>query len=308
MNVRVRAYLELVRVGNLFSAAADIVAAYYYAGILAVGTIPPPLPRGDTGGFSADANLPTLLLASVLCYAGGVALNDVCDAERDMLERPERPIPSRRISRATAKRLSYALLGLGMLLAISVSFRATVLAELLVSSIFLYNFHLKSTAFGPVVMGGCRALNIALGMDALPTLASLPAVAPLLLMWLYIASVTYFARDEAAISTKRRLTAGTIGVTAATLGLFTLLWVLPNGRIVGASLAVVLAALVVWIGLRAVLTPEPARVQGAVRGFLIALIAFDAILAGIAAGPVAARNVAVLALPMIAITTRFRAS
>lgn len=308
MRNRVRAYLELVRVGNLFSAAADIVAAGYYAGALAVGAIHPPLPRGDTGGFAADANLPTLLIASVLFYAGGVTLNDVRDAKRDSIERPERPIPSGRVSHAAALRLSVLLLGIGTLLAISVSLRATVLAGLLVGSILLYNLHAKSTALAPLVMGACRGLNVALGLDALPSLATPAALAPIGLMWLYIASVTYFARDEATVSTRRRLTTGTIGVVAASLGLTTLLWLLPNGRIVGASLAVVLALVLAVIGLRAIASPESSRVQGAVRGFLICLVTFDAILAAIAAGPVAARNVALLAVPMIAITKRFRAS
>ena len=308
MNLRVRAYLELVRVGNLFSAAADIVAAHYYARALTGVADLPPLPRGDTGGFEADANLPTLLIASVLFYAGGVAFNDVCDADRDAVERPERPIPSGRISLAAATRLSLTLLGIGTLLAMSVSLRASVLAGTLVSAIVLYNLHAKSTAFGPVVMGACRALNVALGLDAVSTLMTLEALTPIALMWLYIASVTYFARDEATVSTKQRLKMGTTGVVAATLGLTTLLWLLPDARILGASLSVALAVVLAWIGLRAVASPESARVQGAVRGFLVALIAFDAILAGIAAGPVAARNVALLALPMIAITKRFRAS
>jgi 4-hydroxybenzoate polyprenyltransferase len=293
VNPKFRAYLELVRVGNLFSAGADILAAHYYAAALAA---------------PGDANLPTLLAASSLLYAGGVAINDVCDAKRDTIERPERPIPSGRVSRAAALRLSIFLLGTGTVLAMSVSLRSTILAGFLVGSILLYNLHANSTAFAPLVMGACRGLNVALGLDALPTLADASALAPILLMWLYIASVTYFARDEAATSSKRRLVFGTIGVAAATLGLVSLLWLMPDARRVGAGMAVGLSVLVTFIGLRGAASPEPAQVQGSVRGFLIALIAFDAVLAGIAAGPVAARNVALFALPMIAITKRFRAS
>ena len=53
---------------------------------------------------------PTLILlvaASTLLYAGGVALNDVYDVDIDRQERPERPIPSGRISLAAARRLGW---------------------------------------------------------------------------------------------------------------------------------------------------------------------------------------------------------
>lgn len=255
-----------------------------------------------------EGNLPTILIASILFYAGGVALNDVCDASLDAVERPERPIPSGRISKTAATRLAVTLLGIGTLLAINASLRTSVLAGFLVSAIVLYNLHAKATAWGPVVMGSCRALNFAMGLSALESLASPAALAPVGLMGLYVASVTYFARDEASVSTKSRLIIGTVGVMLAALGLSSLLWLLPEGRTVGAILAIPLAGVVGWVGIRAACDPTPVQVQGSVRSLLILLIAFDAVLAGIAAGPVAVRNVALLGIPMIAITKRFRAT
>ena len=49
-----------------------------------------------------------------LCIWPGMVLNDVFDAELDARERPRRPIPSGRIARATAARLGFGLLGLGI--------------------------------------------------------------------------------------------------------------------------------------------------------------------------------------------------
>ena len=43
-----------------------------------------------------------LLLATAGLYGGGVVINDVCDTELDKIERPERPIPSGRISKNEA--------------------------------------------------------------------------------------------------------------------------------------------------------------------------------------------------------------
>ena len=42
--------------------------------------------------------LPWLLLSSAGLYLGGMVLNDVFDARLDAVERPERPIPSGRVS------------------------------------------------------------------------------------------------------------------------------------------------------------------------------------------------------------------
>ena len=58
----------------------------------------------------ARPTLILLLAASTLLYAGGVALNDVYDADVDRQERPERPIPSGRVSLAAARRLGWMLL------------------------------------------------------------------------------------------------------------------------------------------------------------------------------------------------------
>src|SRR5438270_11424261 len=85
------AYVELVRPPNLTSAAADALAGIAIA--------------GQALAWRAW----WLIAASVLLYAGGVVLNDVFDAARDAVERPERAIPSGRASRKTAARLGIAV-------------------------------------------------------------------------------------------------------------------------------------------------------------------------------------------------------
>jgi hypothetical protein len=49
--------------------------------------------------------LPWLVGATMCLYAGGVVLNDFFDRRLDAIERPERPIPSRRVSAASAAAL-----------------------------------------------------------------------------------------------------------------------------------------------------------------------------------------------------------
>ena len=55
--------------------------------------------------------------ASMAIYAAGIALNDVFDYEIDRVERPNRPLPSGRVSRRFASVLGWGLLILGILLA-----------------------------------------------------------------------------------------------------------------------------------------------------------------------------------------------
>lgn len=292
MTSKLRAYLELIRVGNLFSAAADVVAGYYYVG----------------GGSADDGKVGWLIAASVCLYAGGVALNDACDADRDAVERPLRPIPSGRVTRAAAIRLSVTLIGMGTILAMSVSLASTVTAGMLVGAILLYNFHAKTTAWGPWVMGTCRALNLTLGMGLHANVATAPVICAMVLIGLHIASLTYFARDEAGTSPRSRLRLGAAGVAATTLGLCALpaLQTVPRWTVVLA--AIPFAGFLLWIGFRAAADPSPTRVQTGVRVYLISLIAFDAMLAAIGSGPGAAKFVAALALPMILLTTKFRAT
>lgn len=79
---RARALLELMRPPNLVTAAADVLAGAAVADAL------------------LDPRLLALVLASALLYAGSAVMNDVFDARLDARERPERPIPSGRVTRS----------------------------------------------------------------------------------------------------------------------------------------------------------------------------------------------------------------
>src|SRR5690606_31208615 len=113
---RVRTYLELVRLPNLFTAVGDIVAGFLI------------LTRGETVSWR---DLVVLMLASVCLYAGGVVLNDYFDRDIDAVERPERPIPSGRIHERDALKLGVRLLGLGCVFAVGVGIPSLIVAVLL---------------------------------------------------------------------------------------------------------------------------------------------------------------------------------
>ena len=96
-----KAYLQLIRLPNVFTAAADSLAGW----LLVRGSLE------ETGHWVP------LVLASACTYAGGIALNDVCDIEIDRVERPGRPLPSGRISLPIARTLAILLLFSGSVFA-----------------------------------------------------------------------------------------------------------------------------------------------------------------------------------------------
>src|SRR5690606_39239727 len=118
--VVIRPYLELMRPANAVTALADVLAGWALAG--APGT----------------RALPWLLGAIFCLYAAGVVLNDVFDRDVDSVERPERPIPSRRIGAAAAARFGAVLLAAGIALAGAAGQGSLAVAVLIAAMVLLY--------------------------------------------------------------------------------------------------------------------------------------------------------------------------
>ncbi len=149
---RLLAWWELLRAGNVFTAASNVIAGFL-------------LTQRE---WQPVGPLLLLVFSSMLLYEAGMVLNDVFDAELDAVERPERPIPSGRISRGVAFRVGLALLGLGLFSTGLTSWFLGDVAPLIVGStlaiaIVLYDSGLKNTWAGPLTMGWCRLLNVLLG-------------------------------------------------------------------------------------------------------------------------------------------------
>lgn len=113
-----KAWLELGRVSNLPTVWSNVVHGMSVAWFVAVIR---PVERefGQTWAFDfshlghmLDQGF-LLLVGMSFLYVGGMVLNDVCDAEVDLQERPARPIPSGRVSRRAATGGAVVLLLLG---------------------------------------------------------------------------------------------------------------------------------------------------------------------------------------------------
>lgn len=276
----VRAFAELMRVANVFTAISNV----WMGMILATGGLPGWVSVGIT-------------VASALMYLGGMVLNDVFDHQLDATERPERPIPSGRISLATARTLGWGLLLTGVAAGWTTSLLTSTLAPALLSTllagtIVAYDGGLKKTVWGPMAMAACRTLNVLLGMSvgattigdsqlsySLTNVSPVPAVG----IGLYILGVTWFARSEAGTSSRTLLTVSALVATAglaliaAMPGLafsndlslrlqpfgWAVLWIVVGGAI--------LRRMVV-----AIVNPRPKFVQRAVGNAILSLIMIDA--------------------------------
>lgn len=257
--------LDLIRFPNVFTAFADVLAGYLFA-----------------GGLPLDwKHSAPVWVASGCLYCGGMVLNDVCDAKRDAQERPERPIPSGRVTMRMAVFLAMILLAIGSLAAITVSLW---IGATIAIAIVLYDAILKRTLLAPWLMGLCRACNLLLGAAAATGEVTSIALPPAIALGAYIASITYFARCEATHTDRRRMLVGLGGACLGLASLLVLLWVAADVHV---EFVVVLAATLIGLGRRGWWTIKqgtPQAVQQMVETLVLSIILLDVCVAWSATG------------------------
>lgn len=119
------------------------------------------------GGPADPSLLAYLAIFSGSAYAFGMVLNDLADVASDRTEHPERPLPSRAVSRAVAVATCGGLMSAAFGLGFMASAPARALSLLLLTAIAAYNTCLKRWRWtGALGMGICRALNLLFGSAA----------------------------------------------------------------------------------------------------------------------------------------------
>ncbi|GIF73893.1 SCO3242 family prenyltransferase [Asanoa siamensis] len=257
-------YAELVRAPAGLSVPGDVVAGAAAAGVL-------------------RARTPALAGSSVLLYWAGMAANDWADRELDAKERPERPIPSGRVTPAQALAVAVGLTAAGVGLAgLTGGRRALSVAVPLAAAVWAYDVKAKNTPAGPAVMAACRGLDVLLGASGGRVARAVPAAA---LVAAHTYTVTALSQKE--VSGADHLLpvvtlAGTAAVTAAAV---------RPGRQRGWR-ALVPAALAGWYAarygaaqLRAAADPSAPVVRAAVGAGITSLPALQGALAAGAGAP-----------------------
>ena len=275
------AWAQLVRLPNVFTAFADIALGACAAGY--------PLDR--PGVFAL------LLLASGCLYLSGMVWNDWFDRHEDAKARPFRPIPSGRISEWKAFWAATALWGIGVFTSAAAMGLARRGLESSVIwddigfglgiAILLYDGILKRTPLAPLGMGLCRFLNVLLGVSAAVP-GSIPNEVALHIagvVGVYIVGVTWFARTEEGVSSRRQLVLAAVVMLVAAVGGLAVpvhhhprdpQWVTPF------YFPYLLAGFLFYVGVpvtRAIRRPESKLVQAAVKRCIFGVVVLDAVLA-----------------------------
>jgi 4-hydroxybenzoate polyprenyltransferase len=241
----------------------------------------------------------------------------VVDRELDAVERPHRPLPSGRVTLKAACAFSGILLlagtSLGWFVALSTGkLLPGVVASLLLACILLYNVWLKTTLLGPIAMGGCRMLNVLLGMSVIGGAFAAENWLVAGGIGLYIAGVTWFARTEAERSNRLRLA---MAATVMMAGIAMIAWVpwsdseriqpiiknQPGGWLL---LMLLMGAMIGWRCIAAIAKPNSVWVQRAVAHAVLSLIMLDASACFVIRGPYFAAAILLLMLPAMFISRR----
>lgn len=175
-----RTYIELCRISNLPTIWSNVLAAVIMSG----------------EPFSWLA-FTALALSLSLFYSAGMALNDICDAGIDRIQRPVRPIPSGRITPLAAYLLTGSLFVAAFMLLLAFPHRSAVFAGfVLLLLIVLYDRYHKGHPASVLLMAACRAMVYVVSAYALAGMVSGAVLTVAMIQFGYIVCISVTARYE----------------------------------------------------------------------------------------------------------------
>jgi 4-hydroxybenzoate polyprenyltransferase len=292
MRAKITAYLQLIRLPNVLTAAADSLAGWLLVG----------------GSLAEPGRWLPLASASMVLYASGTALNDVFDIEVDRAERPGRPLPSGQVSLRIATSMGALGLLLGPALALAGgSIDAAVVAVILAVCILAYDAGVKHTPLGPVFMGACRGLNLLMGMAHAPGLGGVAAWSAAVAYGLFVAGITVVSRSETRGGDRRGLVAGLAILDLALLGLAAVAMThrrfpypapdRPLTPLEGVLVIALIAVLVNQAASAAIKQPTPRSIQRTVKTGILSLVWLNVGLVAAVRGVAPAAAIAALWVP-----------
>lgn len=270
------AHIRLTRPANIITAIADILAGAAISG----------------GVYFLNQETPSekwvdllwLVLATIGLYGGGVAFNDVFDAELDKIERPERPIPSGQATVKSAGWMAFLLLLIGVLAAWQVSLLSGVLAIIVALLALLYDAWGKhQTLLGPVNMGLCRSGNLLLGMSLVPGAVydyGYIGLVPLI----YVAAITMVSRGEVHGKNTKALYGGLVMYAGIILFVAGLAFLQNDHWWESLPFLMLLAYFIFPPLVKAIKKQEPELIGKSVKAAVLALILVNASLAAAFSG------------------------
>lgn len=182
-SVRARAgsHLALARLSNAPTVVSNVLAGVALASVVAPVTV---------GGTVL------LAVAMVFFYTAGMYLNDLFDLDIDRRERPERPLPSGRLSKSEALGVTVFLFSVGTFCLALLGTAPLVSGLVLVALIVAYDAWHKTNPLSPIVMASTRMMVYITAFVAFAPTVSLALIFWTLLLGLYIVGLTYIAKTE----------------------------------------------------------------------------------------------------------------
>lgn len=265
-----KAYISLIRPANLVTAMADIFAGWVIAHSFHKGM--------DIRILLSDINFLWLCIATVCLYGGGVVFNDVFDADLDKVERPERPIPSGKVSGLVASLFAIVLFIVGLFSAYQVSQESLLVAMSIVVLALVYNIWAKHIlVLGPLFMGGCRGANFILGLTAVSEVW-LGAVPVALISFIYIFAVTLVSQQEVYTKNIASLKVGMLIYALVNLSLLLLCFYYEFSLLESLPFQLLFSFVIFKPLYKAVQTRHPSQVKKAVKAGVLSLVVYNATL------------------------------
>jgi 4-hydroxybenzoate polyprenyltransferase len=273
---KLRQYLLLVRLPNVFTTPSNILVGY-------LATTPP----AEANGF----HLAALMVSSGLLYIAGIVLNDYFDVEVDRRERPSRPLPSGSISKERAMSIAIIALAAANAIALAVSPASLAVSAALTAAIIAYDYRLKRSPAGPFAMGSTRFLNVILG--ASPALSAAVAsggrAVPVPGIWaaaifaatslfVYIVAIMILSKKEAGNEKPNTSAAFSIifamiaSIAFADIFLLQLQWVFLINLMIFAAVIVATYKRLITES-----SPDSNPVQQAIKNMVISIIILDSV-------------------------------
>lgn len=265
-NVSIKDYLVLVRLPNLFTLPSNILV-----GMATVSSL----------AFTLTSFTQFLLLVtiSVLLYCVGIVLNDLYDFDIDKKERPNRPLPSGKISRRSAIVLVAIFSTIALILSLQVSFSTLVISSILFSVIFGYDKYLKNTHAGPFTIASARVINILLGtsvslrsVDSYSQIVTLTFV--LIITFVYVSLIGFISRYEVhgfSDNTKLLLPPAIVATVISSIILFSLMGFFKLESLIILSLF----SFIMIISFSRIYRRDSGRTQQIVRNMILSIIVLD---------------------------------
>jgi len=265
-NFSVRDYLVLVRLPNLFTLPSNILV-----GIAAISSL----------AFTLTSFVQFLLLVtiSILLYCVGIVLNDLYDFDIDKKERPNRPLPSGKISRRSAIVLVVIFSTLALILSLLVSFSTLVISSILFLTIFGYDKYLKNTHAGPLTIASARVMNILLGtsvsfrsVDSYSQIVTLTFV--LIITFVYVSLIGFISRYEVrgfSDNAKLLLPPAIVAIVISSIILFSLMGFFKLESLIILSLF----SFIMIISFSRIYRRDSGRTKQIVRNMILSIIVLD---------------------------------